>query len=72
MDLNKHIQSPMRRTSSWGFVGYYESKGKECSFPIGVFTKYCDGVAQANAWMRQEKRAIRWEGEALYEELGDE
>ena len=58
--------------SGWAFVGYLMAGKQEQRFPIGVYTKYCDGAAQANAWMRQEKRGLRWEAEKLYEELVDE
>ena len=57
--------------TGWAFVGFYTAGSCECSLPIGVYTKYCDGAAQANAWMRQEKRAVRWEGNKIYEELPD-
>jgi hypothetical protein len=58
--------------TGWAFVGFLMvGKGSEQRFPIGVYTKYCDGAAQANAWQRQEKRAIRWEGTKLYEECDE-
>ena len=57
--------------TGWAFVGYLKVGKIEQRFPIGVYTKYCDGAAQANAWMRQEKRALRWEGDKMYEELPD-
>jgi hypothetical protein len=72
MDLNKEVESPCKLTSNWGFVGYYLSNGKECVFPIGTFSSYRDGAAHANSWMQQEKRAIRWEGQRLYEPLGED
>lgn len=72
MDLNKEVESPCKRTSIWGFVGYYLSNGKECVFPIGTYSSYRDGAAHANSWMRSEPRALRWEGQVLYEEIHDE
>lgn len=67
--MNKNVESPCHATGDWAFTGFYDSNGKECKFPIGVFTSYRAGAAQANAWMRQEKRATRWEGDRLYEPL---
>lgn len=58
--------------TGWAFVGYYTRGKCECSFPIGVYTKYCDGAAQANAWMRHQNNSLRWEGSKIYEELEDE
>ena len=60
--------------TGWAFVGFLQHKGEEIErqFPVGVYTKYCDGAAQANAWMRQEPRAVRWEATKIYEELEDE
>ena len=73
MDPNRDIESPCKLTSDWAFTGYYaDKKGNECAFPIGVYSTYAAGVAQANAWMRHEKRSIRWEGERLYEPLTTE
>lgn len=73
MDLNKDVESPCKRTSSWGFVGYVQDKkGPERAIPIGVYSCYGDGRAQANAWMKATPNAVRWEGQCLYEEIQDE
>jgi hypothetical protein len=55
----------------WAFVGYYTQGKHECSFPIGVYSEYRDGAAQANAWMKHEKRGTRWEGEQIYEDCDE-
>lgn len=56
----------------WAFIGYYTSGKCECAFPIGVYSRYCDGAAQSNAWMRHEARSVRWEATKIYKELADE
>lgn len=75
IDLNKQVESPCRRTSNWGFIGIiqkYGPKSAETMVPIGVYSSYKDGVAHANSWMSNEPRAVRWEAEALYEEIGED
>jgi chitodextrinase len=60
--------------TGWAFVGFIGDAKTQVAtqqFPIGVYTNYCDGRAQANSWMNQEKRAIRWEANKIYEELED-
>lgn len=69
IDLNKDVESPCKRTSSWGFIGYLED-GTEC--PIGVYSTFGGGTLYANRWLTQTKNADRWEAEALYEELQEE
>ena len=74
MDLNKHVESPMRKTGDWGFIGYiqkYGPKSQETMVPIGVYSSYRDGAAHANSWMANEPRAVRWEGQPMYEEIHD-
>jgi hypothetical protein len=66
MDLNKDVESPCELTGNWGFVGYLENG---TTVPIGVYNKYCDGVAHANAWLRSTPRGERWEGQRLYKPL---
>lgn len=72
MDLNEKVNSPCRRTNSWGFVGFYTQGKKECSVPIGVYGSYRDGKAVANTWMGNTPNAVRWEASPLYEEIQDE
>ncbi len=72
MDLNKDVESPCELTPDWGFVGYiqkYGPKSEEIAVPIGVYGCYADGVAHANAWMRSDDRAVRWEGQRLYKPI---
>jgi hypothetical protein len=57
--------------TGWQFVGYYTQKKCVCQFPIGVYSQYCDGAAQANAWMKHQPNSLRWEGSKIYEELSD-
>ena len=68
MDLNKDVESPCRKTSDWGFIGYL-SDGTP--IPIGTYSSYRDGVAHANSWLNSTSRAERWEGQPLYEEVND-
>jgi len=59
------------KADGWGFVGYIQSTSA-CGVlrvPLGVFTKYCDGAAMANSWMKSAPKAIRWEAEQLYQPL---
>jgi len=70
--INQDIESPCRKTSDWGFVGYYAEGGEEHPVPIGVYSDWKLGKASANAWMRNESRAVRWEAFPMYEELEDE
>ena len=68
--VNDEVESPCRRTSDWGFV-LYLTDGKRV--PVGVFSCYAAGAAQANAAMRHYgDRADRWEGEPLYVPIEDE
>lgn len=71
--VDKEPKGNVKQTG-WAFVGFIGDKLTQVAsqqFPLGVYTKYCDGAAQANSWMRQENRAIRWEATKLYEELED-
>jgi len=75
MDLNKDVESPCKLTQDWGFVGYIgnaKTQVAETTVPIGVYSCYADGAAHANAWLRNTPRAIRWEGQRLYEPLTSE
>ena len=59
--------------TGWSFIGVLGLLGKnERQVPIGVYSKYRDGAASANAWLKSTTNAVRWEGEKLYEELEDE
>ena len=69
MDLNKHVESPCRKTGEWGFIGYLENG---TVIPIGVYSSYRDGAAHANSWMRATPRAEKWEGQPMYEEIRED
>jgi hypothetical protein len=66
IDPNKNIESPSRRTDSWAFIGY-EKDGS--SHPIGVFASFIAGTEVADAWMKSDPKAARWEGHILHETL---
>ena len=60
--------------TGWSFIGFIGDAKTQVAtqqFPIGVYSNYCDGRAQANSWMKQESRSIRWEASKTYEELPD-
>ena len=44
---------------------------EEVGLQIGTYSSYRDGAAHANSWMRDTPEALRWEGEAVYEEMED-
>jgi len=60
------------KQTGWGFIGVLGVGKDERQVPIGVYSKYRDGAASANAWLKSTPGAVRWEGEKLYEELEDE
>jgi len=64
--MNSKVGSPSRSTGWWGFVGFLEDGTR---VPIGVYSTYHLGSAEANRWMKMTKKAARWEGEPLHEEL---
>jgi len=69
MDLNAKVDSPCVRTGDWGFVGVVQDgKTDERSVPIGVYSNYALGRAQANAWLSSTRNAVRWEAVPMYEE----
>lgn len=73
MDLNKDVESPCRLTRDWAFWLELENGSH---IPVGVYSKYCDGVAHANAALKATPKATMWHGERLYlplttEEPGD-
>ena len=76
MGMNDNVESPCELTREWGFVGFFEqgrgSKRHEVRFPIGVYGSYRDGAAMANAWLKSQAGALRWEGERLYKTLTSE
>ena len=66
IDPNEKVESPCRRTSSWAFIGYHKGGTHH---PIGVFLSFEAGVEQADAWLKTDPEAAKWEGHILYETL---
>ena len=67
--LNDDIESPCRLTSDWGFYLELEN-GK--TVPVGTFSCWALGRAQANAALKNTPRAVAWHGERLYVPLTTE
>ena len=69
MDLNKNRGEVCELTRDWGFYLELED-GK--TVPVGVYSKYCDGAAHANAALKATPRAVAWHGTRLYAPLTTE
>lgn len=61
------------KACGWRFHGVVSDKGgPERSVPIGVYSTYDLGRANANAWLRFTSNAVRWVGAPIYEPMRDD